>query len=108
MHGLIHSLLDLLPTLGFSIGKKNLKNIFQIGLTNGGYFLEPLKIFSVLKFENLLTISKPIVKTFSLMEIVIHFPFVLNLKFLGFFVGNSPPTISCLHHFPNIWPGNSK
>ena len=31
MHGLTHSLLDLLPTLGFSIGEKNLKNLFQIG-----------------------------------------------------------------------------
>ena len=64
MHGLTHSLLDLLPTLGFSIGEKNLKNLFQIGFMNGGYFLEPLKIFYVLKFANPFTISKLIVKTF--------------------------------------------
>ena len=97
MHGLTHS-----PTLGFSIGEKILKNLFQIGFRNGGYFLEPIKIFFVLKFTNTLTISKPIVKTFSLLEIVIHFLFVLNLESLGFFVGNSPPIISCLHHFPSI------
>ena len=45
MHGLTHSLLDLLPTLDFSTREKNLKNIFQIGFRNGGYFLEPLKMF---------------------------------------------------------------
>ena len=85
MHDLTHSLLDLLLTLGFSIGEKNLKNIFQIGLRNGGYFLEPLKIFSVLKSTNHLITLRPIMKNFSLLKIVIHFSFVLNSESLGFF-----------------------
>ena len=108
MLGLTLSLLDHPPTLGFSIEEKKLKNLFQIGFKNGGFFLVPLKIFSVLKFANHLIISKPIVKTFSLQEIVIHFPFVLNLGSLGFFVGNSLRTIFCQHHFPSIWLGNLK
>ena len=39
-------------TLGFSIRvmKSKIKMIFQIGSKNGGYFLEPLRIFSILKF----------------------------------------------------------
>ena len=82
MHGLTHFLLDLLPTHGFSIGEKNLKKNFQTGFRNGGSFLELLKIFFVLKCANLLTTSKLTVKAFSLLEIVIHFLSVLNLKSL--------------------------
>ena len=108
MIGLTHFLLDLLPTHGFSIWEKNLKQIFQTGFRNGGSFLELLKIFFVLKFANLLTTSKLTMKVFSLLEIVIHSLFVLNLKSIGFFVGNFLLIILCLHHFPNIWLGNSK
>ena len=82
MFGLTLSLLDHPPTLGFSIGEKKLKNLFQLGFKNCGFFLVPLKIFYVLKFANHFIISKPIVKTFSLQEIVIHFLFVLNLESL--------------------------
>ena len=85
MHGLTHFLLDLLPTHGFSNGEKNLKKISQPSFRNGGSFLELLKIFFVLKFANLLTTSKLIVIYFSLLEIVIHSLFVLNLESLGFF-----------------------
>ena len=88
MLGITLSLLDHLPIHGFSIREKNFKEIFQISFKNGGCFLVPLKIFFVLKFANPLTILKPIVRTFSLQEIVIHFAFVLNLESLGFFVGN--------------------
>ena len=84
------------------------KHLFQTGFKNGDSFLELFKIFYVLKLENLLIISKQIVKVFSLWEIVIHYPFALNLESLGFFVGNLPPIISCLHHSPGIWLGNSK
>ena len=88
MLGITLSLLDHLPIHGFLIGERNFKNLFQIGFRNGGYFLVPLKIFFVLKSANPLTTSKPIVKMFSLQETVIHFPYVLNLESLGFFVGN--------------------
>ena len=47
-------------------------------------------------------------KAFSLWEIVIHGLFVLNSESLGFFVGNSPPIIFFMHHFPSIWLENSK
>ena len=85
MHGITLSLLYHLPIHGFLIGEKNFKKLFQIGFRNGGYFLVPLKIYFVLKSANP---SKPIVRTFSLLEIVTHFLFVLNLESLGFFVGN--------------------
>ena len=88
MLGITLSLLDHLPIHGFSIGEKNFKKLFQISFRNGGYFLVPLKIFFVLKFANPLTTSKPIVKTFSLQKIIIHYLSVLNLESLGFFVGN--------------------
>ena len=107
-HGLTLSMLDLLPIHGFSIGEKKPKHLFQTGFKNGDSFLELFKTFSVLKLENILMISKQIVKVFSLWEIVIHYPFALNLESLGFFVGNLPPIISCLHHSPGIWLGNSK
>ena len=71
----------------FNWGEK-LQKAFPNWFKNGGYFLVPLKIFFVLKSANPLTTSKPIVRTFSLQETVIHFPSVLNLEFLGFFVGN--------------------
>ena len=107
MHGLTHFLLDL-PTHGFSTGEKKLKKLSQTGFRNGGSFLELLKVFFVLKFANFFIISKLIVKAFSLLEIAIHFLYVLNLESLGFFVGNSPPIISYLYHFPSIWLGNLK
>ena len=88
MHGITLSLLDHLPIHGFSIGEKNFKKLSQTGFRNGGYFLVRLKIIFVLKSANPFITSKPIVKTFSLQETVIHFPFVLNLESLGFFVGN--------------------
>ena len=47
-------------------------------------------------------------KAFSLWEIVIHYPSVLNSESLGFFVGNSPPIIFYQHHFPSIWLGSLK
>ena len=95
MHGITLSMLDHLLIPGFLTGEKIFKNLFQIGFRNGGFFLVPLQIFSVLKSANLLITSKPIVKTFSLQEIVFHFHFVLNLGSLGFFVGNSLPIIFC-------------
>ena len=91
MHSLTLSMLDLLPIHGFSIEEKKFKQIFQTGFRNGGSFLELFKIFSVLKLENLLIISKQNVKAFSLWEIVIHYLSVLNLESLEFFVGNLPP-----------------
>ena len=96
------------PIHGFSIGEKKPKHLFQTGFKNGDSFLELFKTFSVLKLENLLIISKKIVKVFSLWEIAIHYPFSLNLESLGFFVGNLPPIIFCLHHSLGIWLGNSK
>ena len=62
----------------------------------------------VLKSANLLIISKLIVKVFSLLEIVIHSLFVLNLGSLGFFVGILLPIVFCLHRIPSIWLGNSR
>ena len=108
MHGLTHFLLDLLPTQGYSIGEKKLKKISQTGFRNGGSLLKLLKIYFVLKFANLLITSKLTMKKFSLLEIAIHFLSVLNLESLGFFVGTSLPTTTCLLHFPSIWLGNSK
>ena len=108
MHGLTHSMLDLLPIHGFSIGEKKFKQNFQTSFRNGGSILELFKIFYVLKLENLLIISKQVVKAFSLWEIVIHYLSVLNLESLGLVVGNLPPIASCLLHFPNIWLGNLK
>ena len=64
--------------------------------------------YFVMKLENLLTILKQIVKAFSIWEIVIYCSFVLNSESLGFFIGNLPLIIFCLHHFPSIWLGNSK
>ena len=108
MHGLTLSMLDLLSIHGFSIGEIRFKLIFQIGFRNGGSFLELFKTFSVLKLENLLIISKQIVKAFFLWEIVIHYHYVLNLESLGFFVRNSPLIIFCQHLFPSIWLGSLK
>ena len=108
MHGITLSMLDHLLIPGFLTVVKNFKNLSQIGLRNGGYFLMPLKIFFVLKFANPFTTSKPTVKTFSLQETVIHSLSVLNLESLGFFVGNSLPIIFCQHHFLSFWLGNSK
>ena len=67
--------------------EKKPKHLFQTGFKNGDSFLELFKTFSVLKLENLLIISKQIVKVFSLWEIVIHYLFALNLESLGSLLG---------------------
>ena len=108
MHGITLSMLDHLLIPGFLSGMIKFKNLFQTGFRNGGSFLVLLQTFFVLKSANLLITSKPIVKTFSLQETVIHFPFVLNLESLGLFVGNLLPIISYQYNFPSIWQGNSK
>ena len=89
-------------------GMKKCKKLFQIGFRNGGYLWVPLQIFSVLKSSKLLIISKPIVIASSLLEIAIHFSFVLNLESLGFFVGIFVPTKLNQAHSLSIWLGNSK
>ena len=55
-----------------------------------------------------LIISKQIMIVFSLMEIAIHYLFVLGLESLGFYVGTSHFTIYALFFFPSIWQENSK
>ena len=70
--------------------------------------MELLQISFVLKSVNLLTISKLIVKDFSLMEIAIYSHFVLSLESLEFFAGILLPIAFCLHLIPSIWLGNSK
>ena len=108
MRGLTHSLSNLLPIHGFLIGEKNLKLFFQAGSKNGGFSLELCQIFFVMTYENLLIISKPIVKVFSLLEIAVHSLFVLSFESLGFSVGTLP-LIICSHLlFPNIRPENLK
>ena len=108
MHGLTHSLSNFLPIHGFLIGEKNLKLFFQSGSRNGGFSLELCQIFFVLMYENLLIISKSMVKVFSLLKIAIHFLFVLSLESLGFSAGTLP-LIICSHLlFPNIWSNNLK
>ena len=82
MFGITLSLLDNLLIHGFSIGEKNFKKLFQFGFNNGGCFLVSLKIFFVMNSANPLTTSKPIMKTFSLQETIIHFHYVLNLESL--------------------------
>ena len=72
---------------GFLTGMTKCKKVFQVGFRNGGYLWVPPQIFSVLKSSNLLNTSKLAVIAFSLLEIVIHSSFVLNLEFLGFYVG---------------------
>ena len=61
-----------------------------------------------MKSENLLIISKSIVKAFSLLEIAIPFHSAISSDSLGFFAMTFLPTISYLYLFPSIWPGNSK
>ena len=94
--------------LGFSIGMKKCKNLFQIGFRNGGFLWVPLQIFSALKSKNLLNMSKTTVITSSLPEIATHYSSVLNLESLGFYVGiivfNKPNQA----HSLSIWLGNSK
>ena len=68
----------------------------------------PLQTFSVLKSKNLLNMSKPIVIASSLLEIAIHFSFVLNLESLGFYVGIFVLTNLNQAHSLSIWLGNSK
>ena len=68
----------------------------------------PLKIFYVLKFKNLLNMSKPTAIASSLLEIAIRYYFVLNLESLGFYVGIFVPTNLNQAHSLSIWLGNSK
>ena len=77
----------------FNWGEKSQKH-FPNWFQEWWLFLELLKIFFVLKFTNLFITSKLTVKAFSLQKITIHFPSVLNLESLGFFVRISLPTIS--------------
>ena len=93
---------------GFLTGMKKCKKVFQIGFRNGGYLWVQLQIFFVLKSSKLLNTSKPIVIAFSLLEIVIHSSFVLNLESLGFYVGIFVPTNLNQAHSLSIWLGNSK
>ena len=93
---------------GFLTGIKKYKKVFQIGFRNGGFLWVPPQIFFVLKFINLLNISKPTVKAFSLLEIATLYSFVLNLESLGFYVGIFVPTILSQAHSLSIWLGNSK
>ena len=87
---------------------KKCKKVFQTGFRNGGYLWVPPQIFYVLKSKNLLIMSKPTVIASSLMEIAIHFSFVLNLESLGFYVGIFVPTKLNQAHSLSIWLGNSK
>ena len=93
---------------GFLSGMKKCKEVFQIGLRNGGFLWVPPQIFYVLKFKNLLNISKPTVRASSLLEIATRYSFVLNLESLGFYVGNFVPTSLSQAHSLSIWLGNSK
>ena len=93
---------------GFSTGMKKCKEVFQIGFRNGGFLWVPPQIFFVLKFINLLNISKPTVRASSLLEIVTRYFSVLNLESLGFYVGIFVPTILIQAHSLSIWLGNSK
>ena len=93
---------------GFSIGMKKCKDLFQTGFRNGGFLWVPLQIFSVLKFKNLLNMSKPTVIASSLLEIATRYSFVLNLESLGFYVGIFVPTNLNQAHSLSIWQGNSK
>ena len=108
MLGTIRFVSSQIPIPGFLTGMKKCKKVFQIGFRNGGYSWVPAQIFSVLKSSKLLNTSKPIVIAFSLLEIVIHFSFVLNLESLGFYVGIFVPTKISQAHSLSIWLGNSK
>ena len=96
----------LIPS--FLSGMKKCKEVFQIGFRNGGFLWVPPQIFSILKFKNLLNISKPTVRASSLLEIATRYSFVLNLESLGFYVGNFVPTSLSQAHSLSIWLGNSK
>ena len=93
---------------GFLTGMKKCKEVFQIGLRNGGFLWVPLQIFSVLKSTNLLNTSKPTMIASSLLEIATHYSFVLNLESLGFYVGIFVPINLNQAHSLSIWLGNSK
>ena len=65
MLGTLHFSFALLITLGFSIGvmRSKIKMIFQIGSKDGGYFLAPLRTFSIIKFLK-------DINTFLIMEVI--------------------------------------
>ena len=108
MLGIIFFVLDQILIPGFLTGEKKCKKVFQTGFRNGGFLWVPPQIFFVLKLANLLNISKPTVRAFSLLEIVTHYFSVLKLESLGFYVGTFVLTIFLQAHFLNIWLGNSK
>ena len=93
---------------GFLTGLKKCKEVFQIGLRNGGFLWVPLQIFSVLYSTNLLNTSKPTVIASSLLKIATHYSFVLNLESLRFYVGIFVPINLNQAHSLSIWLGNSK
>ena len=112
---MITKMLDTIPFVsgqthipGFLTGMKKCKKDFQIGFRNGGFLWVPLQIFSVLKSKNLLKTSETTVIASSLLEIAIHFSFVLNLESLGFYVGTIAFNKPNQAHSLSICPGNSK
>ena len=108
MLGIILFVLGQVLIPGFLTGMKKCKDLFQTGFKNGGFLWVPLQIFYVLKFKNLLNISKPTVRASSKLEIATRYSFVLNLESLGFYVGIFVPTILNQAHSLSIWLGNSK
>ena len=108
MFGTIRFVSGQTLTPGFLTGMKKCKELFKTGFMNGGYLWVPPQIFYVLKSLKLMNTSKPIVIASSLLEIAIHFSFVLNLESLGFYVGIFFPTNLNQAHSLSIWLGNSK
>ena len=108
MLGTILFVSDQILIPGFLIGMKKCKEVFQIGFRNSGFLWVPPQIFSVLKFKNVLTTSKPTVRASSLLEIATRYSFVLNLESLGLYVGIFVPANLSQAHSLSIWLGNSK
>ena len=108
MLGTIHFVSGQILIPGFLTGMKKCKKVFQTGFRNDGYLWVPPQIFYVLKLAKPLNTSKPIVIASSLLEIAIHFSFVLNLESLGFYIGIFVPTNLNQAHSLSIWLGNLK
>ena len=87
MLGTIHFVSGQILIPGFLTGMKKCKKVFETGFRNGGYSWVPPQIFSVLKSSKLLITSKLTVIASSLLEIAIHFSFVLNLEYsINYFI----------------------
>ena len=82
MPGTMFFVLGQTLILGFLTGMKKFKKPFQTGFRNGGFLWELLQIFFVLKLVKVMNISNQIVKSFSLLEIVIHYFFCSQLRIL--------------------------